>query len=251
MASINGRPVVEASWGNTIPDDQWQDYMRAITRLREENIDIALGGAFALAAYTREWRNTKDLDVYVVPADRHRAIDAVTGLGFTDFHEKQAYDRRWIYRACVESNLVDIIWAMANLTAEVDRDWLTRGPLLRVRGELLPVLPPEELIWAKLYVLQRDRSDWPDIFNILYSLGPSVDWDHLIARVGDDLPLLQAVGSVFTWLFPGRSLAFPQNVRSRLSLPEVPQPCESLNPRRLTMLDSRPWFRMSPAELSC
>ena len=59
-------------------------------------------------------------------------------------------------------------------------------------GTPVRLVPAEEIVWAKLYVLQRDRADWPDIFNLLARCGPRLDWDHLVRRMGGDLPLLAA-----------------------------------------------------------
>ncbi len=117
-------------------------------------------------------------------------IQVLTDQGFEDYHDRVAYDRAWIYRGYRDGTLVDIIWAMANQRADVDQPWLTRGPLIDVRGQPCRIIPPEEMIWAKLYVLQRDRCDLPDVLNLVYATGPSLDWDFLIQRLGDDSPLL-------------------------------------------------------------
>jgi hypothetical protein len=90
-----------------------------------------------------------------------------------------------------------------------------------------------------LYVLQRDRSDWPDILNILYATGPSLDWDRLIRRVGSDAPLLEAILTILVWLCPARAVRIPAAVRRRLReaarAPRVGIPHDDL-------LDTRPWF---------
>ena len=77
-------------------------------------------------------------------------------------------------------------------------------------------VPPEETLWSKLYVLQRDRCDWPDILNILYSVGPDLDWDRLLARVDEDAPLLAALVEVFRWVCPDRCRELPADARARL-----------------------------------
>lgn len=51
------------------------------------------------------------------------------------------------------------------------------------------VLPVEEMIWDKLYVMQRDRCDWPDTLNLLYAAGPTLDWQYLFGRLASDAPL--------------------------------------------------------------
>jgi Domain of unknown function (DUF1814). len=240
--------VHDLPWGAEIADAQWVVFRAAIAAARDNQIPFALGGAVALAYYTRQWRPTKDLDMYVKPDDRERLIAAIREAGLRDLFDEQPYDRRWIYRSHIHNVIVDIIWAMANLTAEVDDAWLNRGPILRVRGVEVRVLPPEELVWTKLYVLQRDRCDWPDILNILCSAAPSVDWAYLLERIADDAPLLSAVLAVFTWLCPGQSLNLPDWVRERLSLPKSDNPNLPMDRQRACKLDSRPWLRLIPEQ---
>ena len=47
---------------------------------------------------------------------------------------------------------------MANHRAQVDEMWLDSGQSIELEGEYFPVIPPEETLWTKLYVLQRDRN---------------------------------------------------------------------------------------------
>jgi hypothetical protein len=110
-----------------------------------------------------------------------------------DYFDTKPYDRNWIYRAHDGDVIVDSIWAMANKRAQVDRGWLERGPEIEMFGQNFRVVPPEELIWSKLYVLQRDRCDWPDILNLISATGSYLDWNHLLGRVEHDLPLIRGL----------------------------------------------------------
>ena len=241
-AATAGAPSSEPpAWPAEIPDDEWNVYEQVLSRARAENLRFAAGGAFAAAAHTGRWRNTKDLDLYVVPADRERMIAVVTAAGLEDLHAREEYDRRWIYRAAAGEVIVDVIWAMANQRAQVDAAWLTRGPEVTLRGERLRVLPPEEIIWAKLYVFQRKRNDWTDVLNILYHQAAALDWAHLLTRLDADTRLLAGVLSVFAWLTPSRALQVPRWVWDRLHLaaPDEPSADEA---ERAALFDSRPWF---------
>ncbi len=238
-------------WAAKVPEEQWNVFLPAIRAARKHNTPVALGGAFAMAAYIGEFKGTKDLDLYVLPEDKDRMISALTELGMKDLYEEQSYDRRWIYRSTGSGAIIDIIWAMANMTATVDRQWLERGLEIRVRGETMRVLPPEELIWTKLYVLQRDRCDWPDILNILYATSSGLDWNRLLDRIGDDWPLLAGVLSVFGWMFPCRAIELPQWVRDALRLPHLAPAPEKTSEARVNKLDSRNWFRQHIQEQPC
>ena len=244
VTHVPGR--VEAQpWSHRLPDEQWEIYERVIQEARRQGVTFAFGGAFASAVYTGELRNTKDFDFYVLPSAREAMIQATHRAGLTDHFDRLHYDRSWIYRASEGDVLVDVIWAMANQRAHVDASWLSRGPLVEIRGERLRAIPIEELIWSKLYVLQRDRTDWGDVLNLIAAQAASIDWCHLLSRLGQDTPLLAASLGVFAWLTPSRAQAIPVTVWQQLGLP-APQPAledQADTRARAALIDSRPWFR--------
>lgn len=226
-----------------IPDEQWEIYQRVIRGVREQDEPFALGGAFALAPYTGQFRNTKDLDLFILPGARDPLVAVLTNLGMRDYYNELPYDRGWIYRAVADGTIVDLIWSMANRRAAVDEAWLTRGPELEIRGERVRVLPVEEMIWAKLYVFHHDRCDWTDVWNLLYAAGPTLDWEYLLARVAEDWRLLAGALSAFAWLCPGRATALPAWLWDRLRLP-APEAgaTPDADRHRADLLDTRPWL---------
>ena len=232
-------------WSNRLPDEEWRVYERVAQEARSAGVQFAFGGAFATAVYTGELRNTKDFDFYIQPADLDAMKAAVSRSGLTDHFERLPYDRSWIYRASEGDVLVDVIWAMANQRAVVDPLWLSRGPLVEIRGEQMRAIPLEELIWAKLYVLQRERTDWGDILNLVSAQTSSIDWDHLMSRLGSDTPLLAAVLLIFAWLDPAAARSIPDHVWVRLRV--APDSGQGQNvvdsAARAGLIDSRPWFR--------
>jgi hypothetical protein len=226
-----------------ISDAQREIYQRVIRDARARGIRFALGGGFAVNTYTHRWRDTKDLDLYIRPQDQEAMIDLLTSAGLSDYYDQLPYDRAWIYRGYSEGTIVDIIWEMANYRAQVDELWLTRGPEADFCGELVRLLPAEEMIWSKIHVLQRDRCDLPDVLNLIYAVGATLDWEHLLRRLANDAPLLGSALLIFTWLCPGRAQAFPLWLWERLQLPAPPlDPAPECHHCRVDLLDSRPWF---------
>jgi hypothetical protein len=234
-------------WSQRLPDEEWQVYHRVAEEARSAGVRFAFGGAFATAVYTGELRNTKDFDFYILPEDREAMKDATRRAGLTDHFDRLPYDRSWIYRASQGDVLVDIIWAMANQRALVDVYWLSEGPLVEIRGEQMRAIPIEELIWSKLYVLQRDRTDWGDVLNLIAAQTGAIDWDHLLDRLSTDAPLLTAVLAVFAWLDPSRALIIPEAVWNRLGLvpPHPSAGHDAATRARAALIDSRPWFGSS------
>lgn len=202
-----------------------------------------LGGAFGLAHYTGRCRNTKDIDFFVLPEEKDKVIDAVTKAGFEDYHSTCAYDRGWIYRAVQNEVIVDTIWRTPNRRSEVDEQWFQRAGSMVLREEKLMVVPAEELLCIKLYVLQRDRCDWPDVLNLLYACGPDLDWKHILKRMDSEKPLLEGLLHVFNWVAPSNAAQLPAWLREEMHLAAPSSADLALAPeRRVELLDSRPWF---------
>src|SRR3954471_24366717 len=73
---LNNRPLFR--WAEAISKSEWEIYHSAIETMREAGISFLLGGGFALATFTGRWRDTKDIDFYIRPQDREKAIAALT-----------------------------------------------------------------------------------------------------------------------------------------------------------------------------
>jgi hypothetical protein len=236
-------PEQRGAWGAVVPDNEWAVYKDAITAVRKLNVPFVLGGAFGLATYTGRWRNTKDMDLFVRPSDKDAVVEALLKIGFEDYYPRLAYDRGWIYRAVRDDILVDVIWGTPNRLTEVDDEWFKNQTPVKLKDEMLAALPPEELLWIKLYVLQRDRCDWPDLLNLLYAEAERMDWPRLIGRLGEDVQLLQGLMQVFAWLAPSKTAGFSKEVRDLLNIRKPTKAeLEMEQERRVRLLDSRPWF---------
>ena len=79
------RRALQSAWTAGIPDGEWAVYDSAIKALRATGRPFMLGGAFGLATYTGRWRNTKDLDLYVLPQDREILAEALAPASRTIF----------------------------------------------------------------------------------------------------------------------------------------------------------------------
>lgn len=238
--------IPQPTWESRIPDADWMAYCRVIREARSAGIRFAFGGGFATAVYTGQFRNTKDFDFYILPEDRDRMKEAISRAGLQDYFERLPYDRSWIYRASRGDVIVDAIWQMANYRAPVDPEWLSRGPEVTLRDERLRAIPIEELVWSKLYIIQRERCDWSDVLNLIDAQADAIDYDRLADRLSEDLPLLSAALLVYGWLAPDRSGDIPADIWSRLALPRPSHdPDPDLPLRRANLLDSRPWFRVT------
>jgi hypothetical protein len=235
----------EVSWAGELPAEQWSVYERVLEAADRLGIRYAVGGGLAFSHYARRWRNTKDIDIYVMPAMKEAMIGIVQGAGLRDYYEVMGYDRNWIYRSHDgRGTIVDVMWQMANYRAEVDEAWLTRGDLVKLHGRTVRLLPAEELMWSKLYIMQRERCDWGDLLNIMYARGPALDWGHLLGRVGEDRRVLAGVLEVFVWACPDRARELPVGVWESLGIagPAVGVEEPEVDRGHIRLLDSRDWF---------
>lgn len=239
-------PEADPPWAQLIPASQIEALRRGSEVLKRAGVDHLLGGAFAIARHVGRWRGTKDIDFFIRPADRERAIAAILAAGLEDYFDQCAYDRSWIFRAYRDDALIDLIWTVPNHAAVVDDRWFQFAARVAVNGSDYGVVPLEELIWIKLFVMQRDRCDWPDVINLLRGNAAQLNWEHLFARLAMHEPLLVGVFQVLEWIAPEAIAAVPAWVQERLhvgrrSLAFSGNGAGS-EAKRAALLDSRPWY---------
>jgi len=191
-------------------------YIEAMNALTDAGVQFMVGGAFAVYHYTNWWRNTHDIDVYVVHEDVPQAAKALDLVGFKDLGEQAPGDRQWIYHSGKRGVIFDVIWRFANLANYITRDWFDRAGRGKFLGLDMCFLPLEELAWVKVFVINRHRCDWPDIMRIVHAQCRNLDWERLLDLLGDHWLLLQGFIAVFDWQHPDSINCIPGNVREEL-----------------------------------
>lgn len=199
-----------------LSDEHKELHTRALIALTDAGVDFMLGGAFAVYYYTNWWRDTHDIDMYIVHEDLDRATEALEKAGYHDLGEQAKGDREWIYHAGRESMIVDLIWRFANLANYVTRDWLDRAPKGRFLGVDVKFLPLEEVVWIKTFVINRDRCDWPDVMRVIKSQCRNLDWNRLLGLLAEHWLLLAGMIDVFDWQHPELIDCVPESVREEL-----------------------------------
>lgn len=235
--------IAAHSWQDQIPPEQWQIYRQVIELIHHEHLPVLLGGGFALAAYTDRWRNTRDLDLYMQPECARLLAERLLTHGFADYYQREPYDRSWIFRSSRDGVMIDLIWGSPGTISTVTAEWIESAATLWLRGLPCRIITCEDLIWAKLYVMQRLRCDWPDLVNVLYRRSERLDWGYLQRRIGADRDLLLAMLALFRWIAPGRAQHIPRELltledTNRCFFAQIPE----YLPERVSRLESRPWF---------
>lgn len=185
--------------------DFYRQMMRA---LGEGGLPFLVGGGYAFACYTGIERHTKDFDVFVRPNDASRALavlgDAGCGTELTFPH--------WLGKAWRDNDFIDVIFSSGNGIASVDDEWFVHATEEIVLDIPVRLIPPEEMLWSKAFVMERERFDGADINHLLLHMADRLDWDRLLRRFGPHAPVLLAHILLFRFAYPGRAQQIPDKV---------------------------------------
>jgi hypothetical protein len=179
-------------------DEPAEVYRSALSALHERQIPFLLGGAVAFNYYTGIWRDTKDLDLFIRPADAPAVLDALAGAGF----RTEVVYESWLGKGFVGDHFVDLIWRNANGLFPVTDAWHERAPETTLLDERCKVIPLEEMILSKIFVAGRYRFDGADILHMLHAAGDTIDWRHMADAVGEHAGLLLAYLHMYRWAYP-------------------------------------------------
>ena len=75
---------------------------------------------------------------------------------------------------------------------------------------------PEEMIWMKAFIMERERFDGADIAHILRGWVAEMDWPHLVRRFGPDWRVLLSHLILFGYIYPGERARIPIAVMEEL-----------------------------------
>jgi hypothetical protein len=195
-----------------IPEAERTVYQLALRTLNRAGIPYVVSGLYALYEYTGIYRQTKDLDLLMEP--RH-LVPAARALGYAGFHThlEQAH---WIAKAIMDEAVVDLIYGMGNGLHLIDGGWYRNARAGVLAATPVRVAAAEELIWHRLFVSERHRSDMADIVHLILMRGDELDWERLLARIGPHWRLLLAQIHLFDFVYPGHRRRVPGWMREEL-----------------------------------
>lgn len=187
-------------------------YREAMEFLARAHIPFLVGGAFAFVHQAGIDRSTKDLDIFVRPGDVQRLLRASAEAGF----EADLVFSHWLAKIRAPSGFVDVIFSSGNGVAVVDDHWFEHATEREVLGVRVMVAPPEESIWSKAFVMERERFDGADVAHILLAVGDRLDWRRLIDRFGQHWRVLLAHLVLFGFIYPSERSKVPPEVIEEL-----------------------------------
>lgn len=187
-------------------------YVSALKRLLKLGTPFMLGGAFTLREYADISRDTKDLDIFCKAGDSHSLLAELGRAGYTT----QVTDPNWLAKAFDGEHYVDLIFNSHNGLCPVDDLWLEHARSAEVLGLQVKLVPPEEVLWTKIYVQSRPRYDGADVNHVIRKMGKELDWDRLLRRFEVHWELLLSALASFQFVYPGERDQVPDRVMDEL-----------------------------------
>jgi hypothetical protein len=171
-----------------------------------------VAGAYAMFEYTGIFRDTKDLDLFLRERDVEDAFAVLEQAGF----RTEMTDATWIAKAWRGEWFVDLIFSSGNGVAVVDERWFEYARPGRVMDVPVLLAPPEEMIWSKSFVLERERYDGADVNHLLHATGESLDWERLLLRFDRYWEVLFSHLLLFQFAYPASRSIIPEWVVEEL-----------------------------------
>jgi len=205
--------MTAAAQASVIDPEAKKFYVRALTTLDENHLDYLVGGAYAFARYTGIERHTKDFDIFIRRSDWDRACEILAKAGY----KTELKFAHWIGKAYHNDDFIDLIFSAGNGVAEVDDVWFDKAVKERVLGLDVRLIPPEEMLWSKGLIMERERFDGADVAHVIHAMGPKLDWRRVIDRYGKHWRGLLAHVVLFGYIYPSDRSRIPAWVVEELT----------------------------------
>jgi hypothetical protein len=187
-------------------------YLRVLAALQEANAPFLVGGAYALKHSAGVERDTKDFDIFVRREDYDAVMAVLDASGCTT----ELTFPHWLGKATCEHAMVDVIFSSGNGVALVDADWFEHATTGDVFGVSVQLCPPEEVIWSKAFITERERYDGADIMHMLLACAETLDWDRLLRRFDVHWRVLFSYLCQFGFVYPSERARLPAWVMTSL-----------------------------------
>jgi predicted nucleotidyltransferase len=187
-------------------------HRKSMAALQDASVPFLIGGSYVVEAYAGVSRRSKDFDLYVRPHHVDAAIDALARAGY----KTEKTFPHWLAKAGCGQDYIDLIFRAGNGLCDVDDSWFERAQDDELLGLQVQLCAPEEMIWMKAYIMERERFDGADIAHILQSYAEKLDWPHLVRRFGPDWRVLLSHLVLFGYIYPSERGKIPFAVMNDL-----------------------------------
>ena len=184
-----------------------------LAELNAAGCEFLVGGGHALEWYLGIGRSVKDLDLFMRERDVPGALSHVAErLGYT----WEMTFPHWLAKIKRDDREhIDVIFNSGNAVCAVDDDWFRHAVPATVMGEPVGLCPPEETIWSKAFVMERERYDGADIAHLLHACAETLDWSRLARRFGRHWRVLLSHLVLFGFIYPSERRRIPEPLMRR------------------------------------
>ncbi len=187
-------------------------YVRSMHLLQAKKVPFLVGGAYAFARYTGIERHTKDFDIFI----RREDFDRAAAVLKEDGCRTELTFPHWIGKAYSGEDFIDLIFSAGNGVARVDELWFQHAVPETVLGVEVSLIPPEEMLWSKGLIMERERFDGADVAHVIEAVGPKLDYRRLIDRYGVHWRALYSHIILFGYIYPAKRANVPAWVLDEL-----------------------------------
>jgi len=170
-----------------------------------------VGGGYALERYLGAGRSVGDLDLFVHPDDLDPILRHLDARGY----RTERLFPHWLAKVWRGREHIDVIFDSGNAACPVDDEWFGHGVPAKVLDIDVRLCPPEEMIWSKAFVMERERFDGADVAHLLRACGERLDWPRLVRRFGLHWQVLFAHLVLFSFIYPGERHRIPPSLMRR------------------------------------
>ncbi|HZP37334.1 MAG TPA: nucleotidyltransferase [Methylomirabilota bacterium] len=187
-------------------------YRRVLAGLNAAGIEFLVGGGHALECYLGIGRSVKDLDLFMRERDVAAALRVVRErLGYGG----EITFPHWLAKITRGRDHIDVIFNSGNGVCAVDDEWFHHAVPSSVMDEPVALCPPEETIWSKAFVMERERYDGADIAHLLHARAEALDWGRLARRFGPYWRVLLSHLILFGFIYPSERARIPEPLMRR------------------------------------
>jgi hypothetical protein len=180
-------------------------YCSVLQTLNGAKIPYLVGGACMLEHITGIVRPTKDFDLHVRAEDIPRLFATLDAAGF----RTEMTFSHWLGKVFQRTDYIDIIFSSGNGVCRVDKEWFDHSSEGEIFGVPVRFCAPEEAIWSKAFIMERERYDGADIAHLLLVSAEKMDWHRLLRRFGPYWRVLLSHLILFGFIYPERAHQVP------------------------------------------
>jgi hypothetical protein len=181
-------------------------YCSVLHTLNGNNLPFLVGGACMLEQLTGIVRPTKDFDLHVRKEDLETIFRTLDAAGY----RTEMTFSHWLGKVFQGTHSIDVIFSSGNGVCKVDDEWFAHAVGGEVLGVPVKFCAPEEAIWSKAFIMERERFDGADVAHLLFARAETIDWQRLLRRFGPYWQILLNHLVSFSFIYPAKSHVIPE-----------------------------------------